>query len=590
MSDEPTHEINQSTPSETNQNEHPQQLTEQSNNEISLDKVIHFVNSGDLTTIFANLIINTDDNPKFDEYDSLLSDLHAIQIFDIPPEQFELPNTTPLEREIVNIQNPSHVIDDAMKTYNDPIIPNILGKTIEVVEPETYLKDVEIENKNKKNYDLTTIFNFTDFPDFNESDLISAKKPLNPLFDDLTEEISKLVQLRKENISAEEGSRLALIISSIFLNGIQPNKKFISAVEDLVTYFPSLESVYSEVKRFEKPSYQGQIFTNYLLNRNLLKLTVDAIQTHEDFIENYYLPSAFLRYSDTLNRFSAQIEHLSSLKFSLNISAVDDEYLTFYLHNPAFEFVDIVDTGDVVQLIVTMLNGWNKKKLFKPLIGNDSYKFIDEIYTTRKKQKEKSLKNTKGEPEKAMKNKYLNMFLIDFQKVQGNQYFDTVFKQDEKLLEFFRLGLNKKILDVYFLMLVVHQNIAAKYFEPSSIITDLYRAKYIASFLAFKMEKSGRAPIVLDDDQDNNEMAKWHEDEVIDLPEVNNNDQTENDANQPHQGSHTNNTVVINQLFVKSHSSTPRHSTDNSQSRTPPPSSESSTSNNKDENPEKVHE
>ena len=101
------------------------------------------------------------------------------------------------------------------------------------------------------------------------------------------------------------------------------------------------------------------------------------------------------------------------------------------------------------------------------------------------------------------------------------------------------------------------------------------------------MEKSGRAPIVLDDDQDNNEMAKWHEDEVIDLPEVNNNAQTENDANQPHQGSNTNNTVVINQLFVKS---TPRHSTDNSQSRTPPPSSESSTSNIKDENPEKVNE
>ena len=159
MSDEPTHEINQSTPSETNQNEHPQQPTEPSNNEISLDKVLQFVNSGDLTTIFANLIINTDDNPKFDEYDNLLSDLHAIQIFDIPPEQFELPNTTPLEREIVNIQNPSHVIDDAMKTYNDTNIPNILGKTIEVVEPETYLKDVEIENKNKKNYDLTTIFN-----------------------------------------------------------------------------------------------------------------------------------------------------------------------------------------------------------------------------------------------------------------------------------------------------------------------------------------------------------------------------------------------------------------------------------------------
>ena len=420
----------------------------------------------------------------------------------------ELP---PITKAPVEQSDPKDYVESLFNSAGNTDFPKILG-TVDVVDPETYIKGVFEEKKVQKNYDLTKIFRFSDFTNFKQNDLLYAKEPTNPYCDDLHNKIDQLLALQKSVISAEEGSKFALIVSCLFMNGLREKSNLIKAIDKLGSYYPDIKSIVNDVKKFEKPSYQAQIFTNLLLNRGFFKLVLNVIRDHENWIDKYYMQSSLMKYGNTLNTISDEFDRLGILKFTLTTSAVDDDYLNYYSQKPAYEFVDIAFSNDIVASLIEILDECQKKRLIKNFVGNDTWRFIDEIYATRQKEKEKEKENQENNnqnqneivyTDKALYNKYLNMFLNDVSIIRGSGFMDYLKNQSRKLEQFMRRAYDKKVIDIYFLILVVHNDIAKRYFEPSSIITDFYRAKYVASYLAFSMEKLGRQEIKFDDENDN---------------------------------------------------------------------------------------
>ncbi|OHT17491.1 hypothetical protein TRFO_02520 [Tritrichomonas foetus] len=435
------------------------------------------IQAGDAATILAEAFIenskksSSEKSPKFD---LLIQEIHDIQYTKQLPVKYRPKRPIrPKPPEIEKIEYSSQILVDEFDKIDDSEFFNNMNQ-FEVVDPKSYIENLFQQKKEKKSFDFSTIFNFADFPEFKENDFLYAKKPINPFFESFRSEISSIIALKKQVIPPENCRKFGLLVASLFLNGLQKGKTFIVAIEKLAEYYPLIESIVEMTKRFEKPIYQAQMFSHLIINRKLIKLVFNTIQKHEEWIEDFYSQSSLMRFGNTFLQVSNEIERLGVLNFTLPNSVTDDDIIHEYYQVPAFQYIEMETASSPVDFLIHLLEQNQQKKFIKNFAGNDTFRFINEI-----------VQNQENRP----KNELFEEFVTDFIEIAGNNIFNSLVNQNEKLHKFFILAYEKQKLAQYFLILVMNRKIAEKAYKSDSILLDYCRAKFVATCLAKRMQK-----------------------------------------------------------------------------------------------------
>ena len=481
------------SPNENESLENNQNIDENENNEnvvydqnslkeIEKKIVINALKDNDASVIFAQSLIDHSNVKENENFDSLIETLKSLQsgfkehessMFFLPEAQFGEND----DKQTEHVEYSSDLLKEFVKQDDSDFFKNM--KRVNAINPQEYIDNIINTEKKQHEIKITSYFSYKAFRQFKsiysiskKNELFNSERPLIPFLDDLSAEITKLVSYKMDIIPPEKSRRYGILIASLFVNGFRKDKFFSNALKDLSKLYPPICSSVSYALRFNATLNRVQTFVNLLINTNQLKFVLNTILSHEEWTNKYYLNSSLIKYGDVLIQALNIIDLLGTIKFTLPITGIEDEYLEFYYDLPAFKFVEMETTDDPVRLLIQLLDSYQVKRIIKDFAGNDIWRFLAKIV------------NLYSNPQLKKNCSIVDEFISDFNTIQGNGILDPLLDQKAKLYKFFNLAYQKKIIAQYFLIIVCHQELVKLEYEPCSNLLDPFRAKFISKSLA----------------------------------------------------------------------------------------------------------
>lgn len=322
--------------------------------------------------------------------------------------------------------------------------------------------------------DLDSFFKFSEYPDYDITQLTNSVRPRNRFIDEFTQLDQGLRQSGSSSLDLNNFYvvRLCFLVACTIVNGLKEftdQSSTVSIVEPLKQMsfiLPEIDQIVNEIGSLQTTCEQASVAATMLIGKNLLGAFLREVKRAGEWASKYYLKSATLSNFEFLDTFVLMLEPmLNTMTFNIDSSSTifksasaDD--VNRYAYTPLFAYLEI-------------------DGLFEQ--GSDPVKIIS-------KQFEVGLKKSK---------KFLNMTAWDvLEKLSQDQRYSASYygkftnsisaskaffgSSKSKLESWISEAINSKSIHQFFM--VVHINLTllnnSDYYEESSLI-DPFRANYV---------------------------------------------------------------------------------------------------------------
>lgn len=333
---------------------------------------------------------------------------------------------------------------------------------------ETSLR--EFEEANIVRFDK--FFDFTNFPFISADSFVSRREPLNPFFIRLLSAVNSIVNQEPAAVSLAHGTKFVSMLAALLLNGSRNLSNFYASLVEFTTCCEAIKPIVDRLNSTDPPESVSVSFVIEALNRNVLKIFLRDAHRNEEWEKKYYSRSSLIRYGNVLETVLEQLSRLDIFPFLLSGKFTDLDDVTKFTPE-AFQFVEIDEEGvDVVTFLEHTMD--NSLKSGITLGGTKAFDFIEELCEKYEKLPDKDI----------------NEIIQVFMSLRGDTIFDRKMKQRQKIHDFWMEGLRRKKLHIWFLFMVVDQDLVKKYYEEDASLADLYRANYITVKLYHRMQST----------------------------------------------------------------------------------------------------
>ena len=322
--------------------------------------------------------------------------------------------------------------------------------------------------------DLDSFFKFSEYPDYDITQLTNSVRPRNRFIDEFTQLDQGLRQSGSSSLDLNNFYvvRLCFLVACTIVNGLKEftdQSSTVSIVEPLKQMsfiLPEIDQIVNEIGSLQTTCEQASVAATMLIGKNLLGAFLREVKRAGEWASKYYLESATLSNFEFLDTFVLMLEPmLNTMTFNIDSSSTifksasaDD--VNRYAYTPLFAYLEIDGLFDQ---------------------GSDPVKIIS-------KQFEVGLKKSK---------KFLNMTAWDvLEKLSQDQRYSASYygkftnsisaskaffgSSKSKLESWISEAVNSKSIHQFFML--VHINLTllnnSDYYEESSLI-DPFRANYV---------------------------------------------------------------------------------------------------------------
>ena len=387
----------------------------------------------------------------------------------VAPEEFVMPVFKP----VGDVRVDKGQTEGLLKMLDD-----VYDEEYEYTGLDAY-EDIDAESliaASLKEFEEASIVKFDQFFDFSNFAFVSAgsfiglREPLNPFFIRLLSAVNSIVNEEPAAVSLSLGTRLVSMLAALLLNGKRGDLSLYTSLVELTTACEPIRPVVEQLSESDSPEKTAVSFVIEALNRNVMKIFLRDAHRSEDWERKYYLKSSLMRYGNVLETVLEQLSRLDVFQFALSGKFSDFDDVTKFVPE-AFQFVEIEEDGvDVITFLEHAMENGLKKTI--SIGGSKVFDFMNELCEKHQRISDADIKE-----------------LIEvFMSLRGDTIFDRKMKQSQKIHSFWTEGFHRKKLHIWFLFMVVDQDLVKKYYEEDASVADLYRANYIIVRLYHKMQ------------------------------------------------------------------------------------------------------
>ncbi|OHT07012.1 hypothetical protein TRFO_24828 [Tritrichomonas foetus] len=322
---------------------------------------------------------------------------------------------------------------------------------------------------------LSDFFNFREFPEFDESSLQYADKPIIPFFKEFTDVDEGLRMTNKTVHDQTEpyAMRFCSLIGCVLLNGLRDFTNSHSTI-NLADIFTEIAEGLSELKpmitemRTENTTVaQASIAASILIKKNMLCTFLREVNRNDTWTNKYYLPSSIFANYEFVETFVLTLEQiLNKQTFNIEVSSNiinhhSEDFIKFAL-TPLFAYLEIDELTnpecDPVRVIARQFEVGLKRK----------GKIVNAIVKASPWDMLSSLAQIPND----------SSLWQDF--VSSITTIKKISSGTSKLEDWLRENLNRHMLHIWFLIIVVNKKNIESFYDDDSSLIDPFRAKYVA--------------------------------------------------------------------------------------------------------------
>lgn len=317
------------------------------------------------------------------------------------------------------------------------------------------------------------------FPNFPFEEFYNAQHPKIAMID----EIAFLTQSIQTHFfdqvrDSSDTDRFCFLIASLFANGMKgfetfesPNNFLKSIIEispQVDGLFEICEVIENRTKTTESLSSQLSLFSTTILNKQLLVPLLKTILVFEEWGAKYYKKNSYMCNDKILESICLIVDLISKLQFELSPrtsiitrASIDDKKR--FVFTPPLTFLELneIDHNESKMVVQRKICDIFVQMMREGCIKKTAWQFVLEIADSEPPKKCPEFQN----------------FVSYVKKMPWS------LDEKEKIRKLTRHALKLSVLHTWFSFMFTNQRITTNYYLPDSVLCDLYKAKYVFSFI-----------------------------------------------------------------------------------------------------------
>ena len=363
---------------------------------------------------------------------------------------------------------------------------------------EELISEIHSDEDEPQPVDISSFVELKDFPGFPLQEFNQASEPSTPFLSVLTEVSQHLLECGGRVVGNDPlGRRIATLIIAILTNGMPDKSMFFDAYSFFCNTVDGLASAIGQAKKGPSPWEQISLFVIILLNTDSVVPLLKSMWNNDTWIHKNFLIAALIRcdslFEDILNILQStllqvrfQMIPVTDLVLGGDPALVDRFIQSICMNHlgikeciktPPF----IPDLHKLLRFLFRLLSSYVQAKYSpqeRETPGKTAFSFI------RKLVRSQFLPKNKDWNEMADVTRVIASGTDEFTSSLSHMLKSGAGKADERLSNWIENGLIRKKIHIWIFYLTTNRPLASKYFLPESVLLDMYRFKYVLSYLA----------------------------------------------------------------------------------------------------------